>query len=311
MPQFSFRPLFACAVFCATVGHAPADIPERNAEVQQCLLDDDTRLVEYVLGDERSHVWLVGTRDVQVFELAARSVIERAARHLPELLDARRRHPRFESAAERRNRVAAADAALGPATAELARLLLAPLAGRLGAGGARRPAADARRLGAHARARRRGLRLSARAPRGRAGACRRGAFDPPRWRTAPPRGVAAPPAGARVGRARTRRRSPSAGARPGDCDAFVWVLVSSRAAGNTQPGATTSAIAQRCSPGFVYGDAWAATPYWFDDDYAEGSQYANAHAEIVDFGDRGCAGEGTASNGIDYEHVQRAGFARW
>ena len=46
----------------------------------QALLDDDSVLIEYSLGDERSWVWVVGPDSIDATELAGRSTIEAAAR---------------------------------------------------------------------------------------------------------------------------------------------------------------------------------------------------------------------------------------
>jgi CHAT domain-containing protein len=59
--------------------------------VQQQVLDDDTLLLEYALGDERSYVWVVSNKDYVSYELPARVEIERTARRIHELLTARLR----------------------------------------------------------------------------------------------------------------------------------------------------------------------------------------------------------------------------
>jgi CHAT domain-containing protein len=81
------------------------------------LLDGDTLLLEYFLGEERSFLWAVTAAEVAAFELAGRPVIESAARLACELLPASHR-----STARARAEMALAD---------LGRLLLAPVADRL------------------------------------------------------------------------------------------------------------------------------------------------------------------------------------
>ena len=86
------------------------------AEIQ-ALLDPETALLEYALGEERSFLWWVTSDDVAVYELPGRSQIEAAARRLHQLLSATERQDRRQQAAT---------------AAELHRMLLAPVAGRLG-----------------------------------------------------------------------------------------------------------------------------------------------------------------------------------
>jgi CHAT domain-containing protein/Tfp pilus assembly protein PilF len=57
-----------------------------SKEIQQQLLDKDTALLEYALGDDRSYVWLVTTEKIISHELPPRTVIEKAARQAYELL---------------------------------------------------------------------------------------------------------------------------------------------------------------------------------------------------------------------------------
>src|SRR5262249_34968824 len=45
----------------------------------QALLDDETVLLEYALGDARSYLWVVSARDLRVFTLAPRAEIEALA----------------------------------------------------------------------------------------------------------------------------------------------------------------------------------------------------------------------------------------
>ncbi len=55
-------------------------------EIQRLLVDDSTLLLEYQLGEERSHLWLVGHDSLEVFELPARHRVESLARKTSELL---------------------------------------------------------------------------------------------------------------------------------------------------------------------------------------------------------------------------------
>lgn len=84
----------------------------------QGLLDGETLLVEYALGDERSYVWVVSKDEVWSWTLPARAAIEAAAREL---------HGRLEEGPG-----ATTDAAVAAGVSRLSGLILAPLAGRLG-----------------------------------------------------------------------------------------------------------------------------------------------------------------------------------
>ncbi|MCI0488643.1 MAG: CHAT domain-containing protein [Blastocatellia bacterium] len=90
--------------------------PASLKDIQQQVLDRDTLLLEYALSRERSYVWAVSKDSIASFELPGREEIEAAARRFYELLrrgDSGRGE--FEEAA-----------------AALSRMLLAPVADRLG-----------------------------------------------------------------------------------------------------------------------------------------------------------------------------------
>ena len=99
-------------------------------EVQQRLLDSDTVLLEYVLGDERSYVWVATRTSLLSFELAPRQEIETSARKLHELI-ASRQMIYGESVPTRVERQAKADAQIPAQTDALSKLILGPLAGKL------------------------------------------------------------------------------------------------------------------------------------------------------------------------------------
>jgi CHAT domain-containing protein len=90
--------------------------PLQLSEIQQ-LLDADTMLLEYALGDERSYLWAVTTTSLSSYVLPKRSEIETAARKFYELL----------SLADGMNGTNGTDAAMA-----LSRMLLAPVAAQLG-----------------------------------------------------------------------------------------------------------------------------------------------------------------------------------
>lgn len=55
-------------------------------EIQKQVLDEETLLLEYALGDKKSYLWVVTQTDLKSFVLPKRAVIESAARRLYELL---------------------------------------------------------------------------------------------------------------------------------------------------------------------------------------------------------------------------------
>jgi CHAT domain-containing protein/Tfp pilus assembly protein PilF len=97
--------------------------PLSAKQVQQQLLDQDTLLLEYSLGEEQSHVFAVTPDSLQAFDLPGRAEIERSARRVYGLLTAQNRAVRGESAVQ-------ADA-FPKAVAELSRMVLAPVAKQL------------------------------------------------------------------------------------------------------------------------------------------------------------------------------------
>lgn len=98
----------------------PAAAPEPlELSAVQRLLDADTVLLAYRLGETRSHLWRIDARSFEVFELDSREKIERRARLVLRLLE------RSYSSRQRER--------LGPLSARLSRLLLGPVAGRLDA----------------------------------------------------------------------------------------------------------------------------------------------------------------------------------
>ena len=100
------------------VAARPAPAPLGLPEIREQVLDDDTLLLEYALGEEASRLWAVDRGSLAVFRLPPRSVLEAQARRVDGLL------PRSHERGVRRQAALAA--------AMLSRSLLGPLAGRLG-----------------------------------------------------------------------------------------------------------------------------------------------------------------------------------
>ena len=92
--------------------------PATSGEIQR-LLGDDTMLLEYALGEERSFLWAVDRGSVAGFELPPRARVEEAAREVYSRLSVLAPGEAGESRLEQ-------------AAASLSRMLLGPVAGRLG-----------------------------------------------------------------------------------------------------------------------------------------------------------------------------------
>jgi CHAT domain-containing protein/Flp pilus assembly protein TadD len=107
--------------------------PLNAKDVQQQLLDADTLLLEYSLGEERSHVFAVTPDSLTVHELPSQSEIEALARKVGALLTARTQGRRSdETPLQKKARLAKADAQYAKAIQDLAELLLRPVAPQLG-----------------------------------------------------------------------------------------------------------------------------------------------------------------------------------
>jgi CHAT domain-containing protein/Tfp pilus assembly protein PilF len=110
-------------------GHAALLRPEPLSFDQiRSLLDPDTVLLEFQLGDEGSALWAVTSDGLTTAALPPRAEIEADVRRLRELLTARNKAVRFETQDEGRRRVADADAALVDAARRLSAVLLEPAA---------------------------------------------------------------------------------------------------------------------------------------------------------------------------------------
>lgn len=106
--------------------------PLSLAEIQTKLLDPDTLLLEYSLGEERSFLWAVTRDSLQSFELPKRAEIESVAKRYYELLNTRNVRITGETTAQRHERVARSERELPDASLALSRLVLGPVAAELG-----------------------------------------------------------------------------------------------------------------------------------------------------------------------------------
>ena len=101
-------------------------------EIQQHVLEGDTLLLEYSLGDERSYLWMVSPTTLTSFELPKRTEIELATRRVYDLLAARNRHEKGEKVKQREKSLAQAEAEYPEAALHLSKILLGPAAHLLG-----------------------------------------------------------------------------------------------------------------------------------------------------------------------------------
>jgi CHAT domain-containing protein/tetratricopeptide (TPR) repeat protein len=95
-------------------------------------LDQDTVLLEYSLGDERSYVWVVTPDSLKTFELPKREQIENRARQVYELLTNRSVFKSVETPEQKQQRIAQADSKLLEASRELSGMIISPVASQLG-----------------------------------------------------------------------------------------------------------------------------------------------------------------------------------
>jgi CHAT domain-containing protein len=101
-------------------------------EIQQQVLDPDTLLLEYSLGEDRSYLWAVSPTNIRSFALPKRAEIEAASRRVHNLLTLGSQQTPEETPAQYRARAGKAKAEYAKAATELSRTLLGPVASQLG-----------------------------------------------------------------------------------------------------------------------------------------------------------------------------------
>jgi CHAT domain-containing protein/predicted negative regulator of RcsB-dependent stress response len=102
-----------------------------NLKEIQGLLDPQTLLLEYKLGETRSYLWVVTRSAFKSFELPKRAEVEAAARHLYELLTERNRQTAGETLEQRQARFNRAELEYGAAAMRLSQMLISPVASLL------------------------------------------------------------------------------------------------------------------------------------------------------------------------------------
>jgi CHAT domain-containing protein/Tfp pilus assembly protein PilF len=105
--------------------------PLSLAEIQQQVLDPDTLLLEYSLGDNASYLFVVSQTSIASHRLPKRSEIEQAARRVRGLLTAPQPQP-GDTDAKYQARVKESEESYWTKAAELSRMLLGPVASQLG-----------------------------------------------------------------------------------------------------------------------------------------------------------------------------------
>ncbi len=96
--------------------------------IQAQVLDPDSVLLEYALGEAKSFLWIVTKDSFHSAELPGLAAIERTAREYYESLTARNKKIKFETPAEREDRIARADISLEKVSSELSKMIIAPAA---------------------------------------------------------------------------------------------------------------------------------------------------------------------------------------
>ena len=106
-------------------------VPLDLNQIQKQVLDEDTLLLEYSLGEEQSFVWAVTSGSMKSFELPQRAKVEEAARRFYQLATERGRNVPNETLAQRKSRLDQAEVEYAKAAANLSQMLLGPVAGEL------------------------------------------------------------------------------------------------------------------------------------------------------------------------------------
>jgi CHAT domain-containing protein len=105
--------------------------PPSIEEIQSQLLDDNSMVLEYALGDERSYLWAITRSSFKSYELPPRRTVEDSARDVYELITSRQTIA-GDASAKTASDVAAADRLYPEKASLLSRTLLGPVADQLG-----------------------------------------------------------------------------------------------------------------------------------------------------------------------------------
>jgi CHAT domain-containing protein/tetratricopeptide (TPR) repeat protein len=114
--------------YAALVEPAPLSV----TELQKRVLDQNTLLLEYALGEQKSFVWVVASDSVKTFELPGRAAIEQEAKRFYQLLTERGTTVPNETLAQQQQRLAHVETDYSTVAAKLSGMLLGPPAAELG-----------------------------------------------------------------------------------------------------------------------------------------------------------------------------------
>jgi CHAT domain-containing protein len=106
--------------------------PLTLVEIQQQILDADTLLLEYALGEDRSFVWAITQTNITGYMLAGRSEIEAAAKRVHKLLSAGPCKVDEEPVEQTKARANREKEEYLEASSKLSQMLLGPVSGHLG-----------------------------------------------------------------------------------------------------------------------------------------------------------------------------------
>ena len=106
-------------------------VPLSLKEIQTQLLDENTVLLEYSLGEDSSYVWAISPNSLKTFTLPKRAEVEAAARRVYDLVTASDRKVPGESLEQQQKRLLQADQDSPVAIATLSRMLLGPIGSEL------------------------------------------------------------------------------------------------------------------------------------------------------------------------------------
>jgi len=112
--------------YAALTQPVPLSLPEI-----QSLLDGDSLLIEYALGEKQSFLWVVTPTTIKSFELPKRADIEAAARRVYDLITASYRLVPNTGPAQKQKRLDQADSDYPAAAVALSAMLLGPISGEL------------------------------------------------------------------------------------------------------------------------------------------------------------------------------------
>jgi CHAT domain-containing protein len=107
-------------------------VPLELDEIQKRVLDPDTLLLEYSIGERKSYVWAVTPDSIRMYELPKRSALEPLARRVYDLLIERNQNVPQETLEQRRARLDLTKTQYTEAAANLSRIVLGPVASQLG-----------------------------------------------------------------------------------------------------------------------------------------------------------------------------------